>query len=138
MLACGAKTYKMVYGHRSMNQPCIDLRTAKCYITPQNHGFAVDSESLPTHWRPLFINANDLSNEGIIHISKPFFSVQFHPEANGGPQDTAFLFSNFINMVKGKVPEQVLMDSSLYSRQVIRSVLLVGSGGLSIGQVNAI
>ena len=98
-LACGGKTYKMKYGNRGMNQPCIDLRTTKCYITPQNHGYAVDSDSLPENWKTLFLNANDMSNEGIIHTSKPFFSAQFHPEACGGPQDTAFLFGDFINMV---------------------------------------
>ena len=83
-LACGARTYKMKYGNRGMNQPCIDLRTSRCYITSQNHGFAVDNSSLPVDWKPLFVNANDLSNEGIIHTTKPFFSVQFHPEAFGG------------------------------------------------------
>lgn len=133
-LACGATTYKMKYGNRGMNQPCIDLRTTKCYITPQNHGFAVDSNSLPLDWKSLFINANDLSNEGIIHTSKPFFSAQFHPEANGGPQDTAFLFTNFVDMVRGRPPEKVLVEPSLYARSNIRKVLLVGSGGLSIGQ----
>ena len=133
-LACGAKTYKMKYGNRGMNQPCIDLRTTKCYITPQNHGFAVDSDSLPAEWKSLFLNANDLSNEGIIHVSKPFFSAQFHPEASGGPQDTAFLFANFVDMVRGCPPEKVLVSPSLYARPNIRKVLLVGSGGLSIGQ----
>jgi carbamoyl-phosphate synthase/aspartate carbamoyltransferase len=117
-----------------MNQPCIDLRTTKCYITPQNHGFAVNSETLPPDWKTLFLNANDLSNEGIIHTSKPFFSAQFHPEACGGPQDTAFLFGNFIDMVRGRPPEKVLLAPSLYARSTIRRVLLVGSGGLSIGQ----
>lgn len=133
-LACGASTYKMKYGNRGMNQPCIDLRTTKCYITPQNHGFAVDCNSLPVDWKSLFLNANDLSNEGIIHTSKPFFSAQFHPEANGGPQDTAFLFTNFVDMVRGRPPEKVLVEPSLYARPNIRRVLLVGSGGLSIGQ----
>ena len=133
-LACGAKTYKMKYGNRGMNQPCIDLRTTKCYITPQNHGFAVDSASLPVDWKSLFLNANDLSNEGIIHVSKPFFSAQFHPEASGGPQDTSFLFTNFVDQVRGRPPEKVLVDPSLYTRRNIRKVLLVGSGGLSIGQ----
>lgn len=133
-LACGAKTYKMKYGNRGMNQPCIDMRTTKCYITPQNHGYAVDSESLPPDWKTLFLNANDLSNEGIIHTSRPFFSAQFHPEACGGPQDTAFLFGDFINMVRGRAPERVLLAASLYARSTIRRVLLVGSGGLSIGQ----
>jgi carbamoyl-phosphate synthase/aspartate carbamoyltransferase len=133
-LACGAKTYKMKYGNRGMNQPCIDLRTTKCYITPQNHGYAVDSDSLPSNWKTLFLNANDHSNEGIIHTSRPFFSAQFHPEACGGPQDTAFLFGDFIDMVKGRPPEKVLLAPSLYTREIVRRVLLVGSGGLSIGQ----
>ena len=95
-LAAGGSTYKLKYGNRGMNQPCVDLRTGRCYITPQNHGFAVDSDSLPPMWKPLFINANDLSNEGIIHTNKPFFSVQFYPEASGGPLDTAFLFQKFV------------------------------------------
>ena len=133
-LACGAKTYKMKYGNRGMNQPCIDLRTTKCYITPQNHGYAVNSDTLPPEWKTLFLNANDLSNEGIIHTSRPFFSAQFHPEACGGPRDTSFLFANFIDMVRGRPPEKVLLAPSLYSRSKIRRVLLVGSGGLSIGQ----
>lgn len=87
-LAAGAKTYKMKFGNRGMNQPCIDMRTARCYITPQNHGFAVDESSLPPDWKPLFTNANDYSNEGIVHKTKPFFSVQFHPEACGGACQT--------------------------------------------------
>ena len=87
-LAAGAKTYKLKYGNRGMNQPCIDMRTTRCYITPQNHGYAVDSNSLPAEWTTFFVNANDFTNEGIIHTTKPFFSVQFHPEASGGPMDT--------------------------------------------------
>ena len=90
-LACGAKTFKMKYGNRGMNQPCIDLRTTNCYITAQNHGYAVDHKTLPAEWKSLFLNANDLTNEGIIHVAKPFFSVQFHPEASGGPRPH-FLF----------------------------------------------
>lgn len=133
-LACGAKTYKMKYGNRGMNQPCIDLRTTRCYITSQNHGFAVDNDSLPADWKPLFLNANDMTNEGIIHSSKPFFSAQFHPEANGGPFDTTFLFKDFVEMIKGNVAERVLVSPSLYERKVLRKVLLIGSGGLSIGQ----
>eukprot|EP00599_Poterioochromonas_sp_BG-1_P014407 CAMPEP_0173162894 /NCGR_PEP_ID=MMETSP1105-20130129/19587_1 /TAXON_ID=2985 /ORGANISM="Ochromonas sp., Strain BG-1" /LENGTH=1492 /DNA_ID=CAMNT_0014082827 /DNA_START=54 /DNA_END=4533 /DNA_ORIENTATION=+ len=133
-LACGAKTYKMKYGNRGMNQPCIDLRTTKCFITSQNHGFAVDNDSLPTGWKPLFLNANDLTNEGIIHTSKPFFSCQFHPEAAGGPLDTTFLFQDFLGLVRGHVAERVLVSPSLYDRSNLRKVLLIGSGGLSIGQ----
>ena len=133
-LAAGAKTYKLKYGNRGMNQPCIDLRTGRCYITPQNHGFAVDSDSLPPMWKPLFMNANDLSNEGIIHTNKPFFSVQFHPEASGGPTDTAFLFQKFVGHVRSIPQPIVLQDGLAYKRKIYKRVLLVGSGGLSIGQ----
>jgi len=133
-LATGASTYKLKYGNRGMNQPCIDLRTGRCYITPQNHGFAVDSDTLPAEWKPLFINANDLSNEGIIHTNKPFFSVQFHPEANGGPLDTAFLFDKFVGHVEDVPQPLVLQNDSAYVRKTYNKVLVVGSGGLSIGQ----
>ena len=81
----GCKTYKMKYGNRGANQPCIDTRTNRCYITAQNHGFAVDAKSLPTGWEQFFVNANDGTNEGIIHQIWPIFSVQFHPEACAGP-----------------------------------------------------
>jgi len=80
-LAAGANTYKLKYGHRSHNQPCTEVGTKRCYITPQNHGYAVDSDTLPEDWREWFYNNNDKTNEGVIHISKPFFGVQFHPEA---------------------------------------------------------
>ena len=133
-IAAGAKTYKLKYGNRGMNQPCIDLRTGRCYITPQNHGFAVDAKSLPANWKPLFINANDLTNEGIVHTDKPFFSVQFHPEASGGPLDTAFLFDKFIGHVRKTSQPLVLQDGLSYQRKTYKKVLLVGSGGLSIGQ----
>src|SRR5688500_18193925 len=81
---------------------------------PQNHGFAVDSASLPPHWKPFFLNANDNSNEGIIHSFLPFFSVQFHPEANGGPLDTDFLFSMFMEQVAGVPPSITTVDTSLF------------------------
>lgn len=133
-LASGAKTYKLKYGNRGMNQPAIDLRTGRCYITPQNHGFAVDHTSLCDYWKPLFLNANDLTNEGIVHTNKPFFSVQFHPEASGGPTDTAFLFTKFVGHVK-KVPQPLVLQNGLnYETKTYKKVLLVGSGGLSIGQ----
>ncbi len=99
-LASGADTYKLKYGHRSHNQPVIQADTNKAYITSQNHGFAIDNESLPKFWKPLFLNLNDDTNEGMFHTSKDFFSTQFHPEASGGPTDTAFLFDEFINRIK--------------------------------------
>ncbi|KAL0590019.1 hypothetical protein ABG067_001986 [Albugo candida] len=133
-LAAGGKTYKMKYGNRGMNQPCIDMRTTRCYITPQNHGYAVDSTSLPPGWKTFFLNANDHTNEGIIHEYKPFFAVQFHPEACGGPTDTVFLFDLFLEKVTGAPPKLTLLDTSLYHQPQIRKVILLGSGGLSIGQ----
>jgi carbamoyl-phosphate synthase small subunit len=99
-LAAGASTYKLKYGHRSQNQPCVEAGTKRCYITPQNHGYAVDSETLPEDWREWFYNNNDRTNEGIIHVSKPFFGTQFHPEASPGPDDTEFLFDLFLRAMK--------------------------------------
>lgn len=99
-LAAGADTYKLKYGHRSHNQPVLQIGTDKAYITSQNHGFAIDNKTLPEEWTPLFINLNDETNEGMKHISKPFFSTQFHPEASGGPTDTAHLFDEFIELIE--------------------------------------
>jgi carbamoyl-phosphate synthase small subunit len=95
-IAAGAQTYKLKYGHRSHNQPCIEAGTKRCYITPQNHGYAIDSDTLPEDWRVWFYNNNDHTNEGIIHVSKPLFGTQFHPEASPGPDDTQFLFDVFL------------------------------------------
>jgi len=97
--AAGGTTAKMRYGHRSVNQPVQDLLTRHSYITSQNHGYAVQDESLPDGWEPWFVNLNDGTNEGIRCRRKPFFSVQFHPEASPGPQDTAFLFDEFLRRV---------------------------------------
>lgn len=102
-MAAGATTYKLTYGNRGHNQPVVDLSTGKTYISSQNHGFAINGQTLPPDWEQYFINLNDHSNEGIRHIKHPFFSVQFHPEANGGPWDTRFLFDIFMhNIVKRK------------------------------------
>ena len=98
-LAAGADTYKLKFGHRSQNQPCTEFGTKRCYITSQNHGYAVDSQSLTNGWEPWFINANDGSNEGLRHRSRPFMSVQFHPEAAPGPVDTNFLFDEFLGIL---------------------------------------
>lgn len=99
-LAAGADTYKLKYGHRGHNQPCNELGTKRCYITSQNHGYAVDSSTLPEDWREWFVNDNDGTNEGIIHISKPFFASQFHPEASPGPDDCEFIFDMFVRALK--------------------------------------
>lgn len=98
-LAIGAKTYKLPFGHRSHNQPCLHLATRRCYLTSQNHGYAVDEASLPADWRVSFRNLNDQSVAGIEHESLPFFSVQFHPEAAPGPEDTQWLFQQFYSQL---------------------------------------
>lgn len=98
-IAAGGKTYKLPYGHRGQNQPCKDLSSGKCYITSQNHGYAVDEKSLSKKWAVTFRNLNDGSVEGIAHKELPFFSVQFHPEASPGPTDTRFLFERFMKLL---------------------------------------
>ena len=143
--AAGAKTYKLKYGHRSHNQPVRRVGSNQCFITSQNHGFAVDDTTLPHDWEPLFVNMNDNSNEGIRHRSMPWMSAQFHPEACSGPVDTEFLFDEFAKMLEeAQLPQQqerpipdetnhpsVSPSSSLHS---IKKVLLLGSGALKIGQ----
>ena len=98
-LAAGADTYKLPYGHRGVNQPVQDLLTRRCFVTSQNHGYAVRDQSLPKGWEPWFVNINDGSNEGIRSRHHPHFGVQFHPEASPGPQDTGFLFDDFLRRV---------------------------------------
>lgn len=144
-LAAGAKTSKMKYGNRGHNIPCTDALSGRCYITSQNHGYQVDTDTLPTGWKELFKNANDGSNEGIYCENKPFFSVQFHPESTPGPRDTEFLFDVFIQNVEECILSNSLVPISLPGgrkeenekrnpRAKVQKVLLLGSGGLSIGQ----
>jgi len=94
-LAAGGDTYKLPYGHRSQNQPVRDLMTGRCYVTSQNHGYAVTTESLPPDWSPWFVNLNDATNEGFRHRTLPVRAVQFHPEAAPGPEDTRWVFDEF-------------------------------------------
>lgn len=105
-LAIGANTYKLKYGHRGHNQPCIDLKRERCYLTSQNHSYAVDEHSLPKDWEVTFRHLNDNTVAGISHKTKPFKAVQFHPEASGGPQDTFYLFEQFYDtLIKGQNQE---------------------------------
>ncbi|CCE63957.1 hypothetical protein TPHA_0G01200 [Tetrapisispora phaffii CBS 4417] len=100
-LASGAATTKLKYGNRAHNIPVMDLTSGKCYITSQNHGYAVDADTLPKNeWKPFCVNLNDNSNEGMIHLSKPIFSTQFHPESKGGPLDTVTLFDKYFENIK--------------------------------------
>ncbi|KOS18100.1 Protein pyrABCN [Escovopsis weberi] len=145
--ASGAKTSKMKFGNRGHNIPCTSMVTGKCHITSQNHGFAVDSQSLPPSWKELFVNANDGSNEGIMNVEKPYFSVQFHPESTPGPRDTEFLFDVFIDTMANCAEKPALLQAPvsfpggtieenerLHPRVSVKKVLVLGSGGLSIGQ----
>jgi carbamoyl-phosphate synthase small subunit len=99
-LAAGGDTYKLPYGHRGQNQPCVEAGTNRCYITSQNHGYAVRRETLPKGWEPWFLNANDGTVEGIRSLEGPFSAVQFHPEGCPGPRDTEFLIDRFIAQVR--------------------------------------
>ena len=138
-LASGAKTEKMKFGNRGHNIPCTDMITGRCYITSQNHGYAVNASTLPAEWSELFVNTNDGSNEGIYHKSFPYFSVQFHPESTPGPQDTEFLFDKFIHLMQeftGGIMTCLQPEGPICkpTRVHVQKVLILGSGGLSIGQ----
>ncbi|KAK5709453.1 Carbamoyl-phosphate synthase [Elasticomyces elasticus] len=145
--AAGADTLKMKFGNRGHNIPCTNLLSGKCYITSQNHGFAVDADTLPKDWTELFVNANDHSNEGIRHVSRPYFSVQFHPESAPGPRDTEFLFDVFIKTIMNAIEDpktlqqpvsfpggDAMENAAKNPKLHPKRVLILGSGGLSIGQ----
>ncbi|KAH7130448.1 hypothetical protein B0J11DRAFT_252239 [Dendryphion nanum] len=145
--AAGASTLKMKFGNRGHNIPCTNLLSGKCHITSQNHGYAVDTKTLPHGWEELFVNANDGSNEGIRHVRRPYFSVQFHPEHTPGPRDTEYLFDVFIGTIKKSLETSDVLsrpvefpggtleeNQKLAPRVDVKKVLVLGSGGLSIGQ----
>lgn len=142
-LAFNFNVSRMKYGNRGHNVPCNLVGTEKCYITSQNHGFEVKLQRNENiNWKELFVNCNDGTNEGLIHTKKPIFSVQFHPEARAGPTDTSFLFDIFIERCKNdfniydKIYSNVNNDIQYISetKGKIKKVLILGSGGLSIGQ----
>lgn len=144
--AAGASTLKLKFGNRGHNIPATNLISGRCYITSQNHGYAVDVNTLTNGWKELFVNANDGSNEGIYHTELPYFSVQFHPESTPGPRDTEFLFDVFIKTIldhkaSGGVLKPVEFPGGTVAENVAKhpkvqakKVLVLGSGGLSIGQ----
>ncbi|XP_041977068.1 CAD protein isoform X1 [Aricia agestis] len=141
--AIGCKTYKTRYGNRGHNLPCTHKETSRCFMTSQNHGFAVDVNTLPKNWDILFTNENDKTNEGIIHNTLPYFSVQFHPEHTAGPTDLECLFDIFIDSVKAFKSNQNYKVNDMITKKLQfiptihdrpKKVLILGSGGLSIGQ----
>lgn len=160
--AAGAPSFKLPFGNRGQNQPVLNTQTNEVFITTQNHGYAINGRALPAEWEQLFINCNDDTNEGIIHRTKPYFTAQFHPEAKGGPEDTGFMFEAFLRSIKSMSKERVVFhtgrgsvaappskserggvsSAGLYgmdraaakTRARVRKVLVLGSGGLSIGQ----
>jgi carbamoyl-phosphate synthase large subunit len=137
--AGGATIYKLKYGHRSHNQPVRMVGTNRCFITSQNHGYAVDSNTLGDEWEPLFVNMNDGTNEGIRHKTKPFFTAQFHPEACSGPTDTEFIFDLFAEALQAG-PQTSGQSITLQSappqpdEAALKKVLILGSGALKIGE----
>lgn len=132
--AVGAKTSKLPFGNRGHNQPVKNVLTNQCFITPQNHGYAVNDATLPKDWKVLFTNINDGSNEGIMHKNRPYFTAQFHPEAAGGPTDTDFLFDIFLENIRRKTQSLYFPEPKEVTKPNVKKVLLLGSGGLSIGQ----
>jgi len=141
-IAAGARVYKLKYGHRGHNQPVRLNGTTECFITSQNHGYAIANDSLPEGWKPLLVNMNDGSNEGMEHESMPWFSVQFHPEANGGPLDTEVLFDRFADLMEhpltdGRAPISGHLQKAvpqMQPKKAISTVLVLGSGALKIGE----
>ncbi|XP_065607249.1 carbamoyl-phosphate synthase [ammonia], mitochondrial [Cyrtonyx montezumae] len=137
-IAAGATSFKMQMANRGQNQPVLNTVNGQAVITTQNHAYAIDSSTLPRGWKPLFVNANDQTNEGIMHETRPIFTAQFYPDANPGPTDTEFLFDSFISLVKrgkGTTIASVLPKAGAAASKVeVSKVLILGSGGLSIGQ----
>ena len=136
-LAAGGQAKKLPFGNRGQNQPVLNHQTGECYITPQNHGFHIDTSTLEPGWKTLFTNANDGSNEGIGHETRPYFTAQFHPEAAAGPTDTEFMFDTFLEACRNKQKDKKIIfpqRKPAPPKPDIKKVLMLGSGGTSIGQ----
>lgn len=117
-LAIGAKTYKLPFGHRGQNQPCIEIATERAVLTSQNHGYAVDEASLPKDWVVTYKHLNDNTVAGIAHKTLPYFAVQFHPEAAPGPHDTDFLFEQFYqNILKQEKPKKGGEQTNIFASE---------------------
>jgi carbamoyl-phosphate synthase (ammonia) len=134
-LAAGGTAEKLPFGNRGQNQPVLNHQTGECYITPQNHGYHINTTTLKEGWKTLFTNANDGSNEGIAHQTRPYFTAQFHPEATAGPTDTEFMFDVFLEAC-GKPLDKINFPHRKPAppRPKVKKVLMLGSGGTSIGQ----
>jgi len=134
-LAAGGEAKKLPFGNRGQNQPVINHSTGECYITSQNHGYHIDTTTLSDDYTELFTNLNDGSNEGFIHKSRPYFTAQFHPEHKNGPTDTTFMFDTFLASCKDpKAPIQFPVRKVAQAKPNVKKILLLGSGGTSIGQ----
>mmetsp|Transcript_28128 Transcript_28128/g.59386 ORF Transcript_28128/g.59386 Transcript_28128/m.59386 type:complete len:1531 (+) Transcript_28128:110-4702(+) len=134
-IAAGGEAKKLPFGNRGQNQPVINHATGECYITSQNHGYHIDTTTLGDDYQELFTNLNDASNEGFIHKSRPYFTAQFHPEYKNGPTDTEFMFDTFLAACKDpKAPIQFPVRKPAPPKPQVKKILLLGSGGTSIGQ----
>ena len=133
-LAAGGQAEKLPFGNRGQNQPVLNHATGEAYITPQNHGYVINTSTVEPGWKTLFTNANDGSNEGIAHETRPYFTAQFHPEAACGPTDTEFLFDTFLESCRKQKLIEFPVRKPAPPRPNVKKVLLLGSGGTSIGQ----
>lgn len=135
-IAAGGKAEKLPFGNRGQNQPVLNHQTGEAYITPQNHGYHINCDTLEPGWKVLFTNANDGSNEGIGHQTRPYFTAQFHPEAACGPTDTEFMFDTFLEACQKPPDTKIIFPQRKPAppKPNVKKVLMLGSGGTSIGQ----
>lgn len=133
-LAAGGKVIKMPYGNHSCNSTVVDLRTTKCYVIHQDHDYVIDEESLPNDYIPLLMNATDHTNEGFVHVTKPFIGVSFLPDSNHITNNTSYIYDLFFHNVNDHTLPITTVPRNTYDKPKPQKVLLLGSGGLSIGQ----